>query len=60
MPTKDNVKITIDVSINFHIGMEETRVEDCEKFFYKLGANRLQELLEEECAERVRLMVRRH
>lgn len=60
-PTKDNVRITIDVSINFHIGREaeEERQEDCEKFLYSLGANRLQELLEQECNEKVRMLVRR-
>lgn len=45
-PTKDNVRITLDISINFHIGKDETRAEDCEKFLYYLGANRLQELLD--------------
>jgi regulator of protease activity HflC (stomatin/prohibitin superfamily) len=53
------VRITLDISINFHIGKDETRAEDCEKFLYYLGANRLQELLEQECNEKVRMLVRR-
>lgn len=55
------MKITIDISINFRIGKdEESRVVDCEKFLYYLGANRLQELLEAEVFEKVRLLVRRY
>ncbi len=49
----------MDISINFHIGQEETRADDCEKFLYMLGANRLQELLEQECQEKVRMLVRK-
>mmetsp|Transcript_16164 Transcript_16164/g.11672 ORF Transcript_16164/g.11672 Transcript_16164/m.11672 type:complete len:143 (-) Transcript_16164:759-1187(-) len=59
-PTKDNVRVTVDVSINFHIGKDETRYEDCCSFLYTLGPNRLQELLEQECAERVRMLVRKY
>lgn len=40
-PTKDNVKVSVDIGITFHIGKDETRAEDCEKFFYYLGANKL-------------------
>ena len=39
------MRVTIDISIQFHIGEEETRQEDCEKFVYYLGASRLEELL---------------
>jgi hypothetical protein len=39
------VRVTIDISISFHIGEEETRQEDCEKFVYYLGANKLEELM---------------
>jgi len=40
------VKVSVDIGITFHIGKEETRAEDCEKFLYYLGANKLEELLE--------------
>lgn len=39
------MKISIDIGITFHIGEEATRAEDCEKFLYYLGANKLEELL---------------
>jgi len=45
-PTKDNVRVSVDIAITFHIGTEETRAKDCENFLYYLGANRLEELLE--------------
>jgi len=45
-PTKDNVRVSVDIGITFHIGREEHRGEDCEKFLYYLGANKLEELLE--------------
>ena len=45
-PTKDNVRVSVDIGITFHIGKEETRQDDCEKFLYYLGANKLEELLE--------------
>lgn len=35
----------MDVSISFHIGVEETRAKDCEMFLYYLGANKLEELM---------------
>lgn len=54
------MRITVDISINFHIGKEDTRIEDCEKFLFYCGANRLQELLEQECNEKVRMLVRSH
>lgn len=44
-PTKDNVRVTVDVSISFHIGTEETRENDCQMFVYYLGANKLEELM---------------
>ena len=40
------MKVSVDIGITFHIGKEETRAEDCEKFLYYLGANKLEELLE--------------
>lgn len=50
VPTKDNVMISLDVGINFHIGRCEIddrkqQEEDVEKFFYNFGPNRLEELL---------------
>ena len=46
VPTKDNVKVTLDVGINFHIGQGvESYEEDARKFFYNFGPNRLEELL---------------
>jgi hypothetical protein len=36
----------VDIGITFHIGREEFREEDCQKFLYYLGANKLEELLE--------------
>lgn len=40
------MRVSVDIGITFHIGREETRAEDCEKFLYYLGANKLEELLE--------------
>ena len=57
VPTKDNVRVSIDVGINFHIGRSKeqmTDVEDIRKFFYNFGPNRLEELLQEECEEEIR------
>ena len=50
--------MSVDIGITFHIGKEETRGEDCEKFLYYLGANKLEELLEQECEESIRNFVR--
>jgi len=58
VPTKDNVRVSIDVGINFHIGRheadKETYEEDLRRFFYNFGPNRLEELLAEECDEEIR------
>ena len=47
VPTKDNVRIGVDVGINFHISRLDTasEAEDVRKFFYNFGPNRLEELL---------------
>ena len=46
VPTKDNVRISIDLGVNFHIGRnKESEVEDAKRFFYNFGPNRLEELL---------------
>eukprot|EP00347_Sterkiella_histriomuscorum_P009605 403340568 len=58
-PTKDNVRVTVDVSIYFHIGKDETREQDCQMFMYYLGANKLEELLIQECEENVRNYMRK-
>jgi regulator of protease activity HflC (stomatin/prohibitin superfamily) len=60
VPTKDDVMVSLDVGINFHIGRsEETKDEDLKKFFYNFGPNRLEELLQEECDEGIRNFVKR-
>ena len=42
VPTKDNVLITIDTGVNFHIGEKpETFENDGKMFFYNFGPNRL-------------------
>jgi hypothetical protein len=47
VPTKDKVRIAVDVGINFHIARLESDSEekDVAKFFYNFGPNRLEELL---------------
>ncbi|CDW76814.1 UNKNOWN [Stylonychia lemnae] len=57
-PTRDNVRVTVDVSIEFHIGMDETREKDCEQFLYYLGATQLEVLLISETEENIRNFVR--
>jgi hypothetical protein len=55
VPTKDNVLVTVDMGVNFHIGESpETFEADGKKFFYNFGPNRLQELLTEEIDEGIR------
>jgi len=45
----------MDIGINFHIShSKETEHEDCKKFFYNFGPNRLEELLSEEVDEEIR------
>lgn len=59
-PTKDNVLVTIDCGVNFHIGgSEETFERDGKMFFYNFGPNRLQELLQEEVDEGIRGFVKK-
>ena len=53
-PTSDNVMVKVDVSFNFQIGPEISAVET---FVYKLGAGRLQELLQAETEEAIRTLV---
>jgi len=61
IPTKDNVHVSLDVGINFHIGRigdENHEQEDVKKFFYNFGPNRLEELLQEQTEESIRDFVR--
>lgn len=52
VPTKDDVQVSLDVGINFHIGRSKDTLEaDAKKFFYNFGPNRLEELLQEETDE---------
>ena len=58
-PTKDNVRVNLDVGINFHIGRgPEHYEEDGRKFFYNFGPNRLEELLVMEVEEAIRSFVK--
>lgn len=61
VPTKDNVRIAVDVGINFHISRleSENEQEDVKKFFYNFGPNRLEELLQEECDEGIRDFIKK-
>lgn len=62
IPTKDNVRVSMDIGVNFHIGMaeedpnftKEKQHDDVKKFFYNFGPNRLEELLSEEIDEAIR------
>jgi regulator of protease activity HflC (stomatin/prohibitin superfamily) len=64
VPTKDNVMVSLDIGVNFHIGRhemesEEVVAEDTKRFFYNFGPNRLEELLQEECDEGIRDFVKK-
>lgn len=54
VPTKDNVRVSLDIGITFHIGHDDRLEEDGKKFFYNFGPNRLEELLQEESDEAIR------
>jgi len=54
IPTKDDVRVSIDMGINFHLGSQGHDEDDMKKFFYNFGPNRLEELLTEECDEGIR------
>ena len=62
IPTKDNVLISLDVGVNFHIARrdqgDKVEQQDVVKFFYNFGPNRLEELLQEECEEYIRDFIR--
>jgi hypothetical protein len=60
VPTKDDVRVSLDMGINFHIGRsKQSEEEDCKKFFYNFGPNRLEELLQEECEEGIRDFIKK-
>ena len=63
VPTKDNVMVSLDIGVNFHIGRhdksDEIQAEDTKRFFYNFGPNRLEELLQEECEEGIRDFVKK-
>merc|ERR1711935_643515 len=55
VPTKDNVRVNMDIGINLHIGQNEsTYEEDALKFFYNFSPARLEELLVNETEEEIR------
>lgn len=53
-PTKDNVRVCVDISVNFRIGTTE---QDCYNFLYELSPPRFDELLEAETEEAIRNFV---
>jgi regulator of protease activity HflC (stomatin/prohibitin superfamily) len=53
-PTRDNIFVDIDLSINFRIGPDIQRVED---FFFKMGPARLDAYLAFEVEESIRHLV---
>jgi len=63
VPTRDNVMVSLDIGVNFHIGRHdesiEIQTEDTKRFFYNFGPNRLEELLQEECEEGIRDFVKK-
>ena len=61
IPTKDNVRVTMDIGINFHIGHHDDVAQyniDTAKFFYNFGPKRLEELLSEDVDEEIRSFVK--
>jgi regulator of protease activity HflC (stomatin/prohibitin superfamily) len=54
-PTKDNVKVSIDISLTFRIGPGEAEYKT---FVYELGPSKLDELLAAESEEAIRNFVR--
>ena len=63
IPTKDDVLVSLDLGINFHIGTREKQdskalEQDIFKFYYNFGPNRLEELLQQEADEAMRNLLR--
>jgi regulator of protease activity HflC (stomatin/prohibitin superfamily) len=53
-PTKDNVRVGVDVSLTFRIGPGH---DECMKFIYDLGPSKLDQMLEAESEEAIRNFV---
>ena len=53
-PTKDNVRVGIDISLTFRIGPGH---DECMKFIYELGPSKLDEMLAAESEEAIRNFV---
>lgn len=53
-PTKDNVRVGIDISLTFRIGPGH---DECMKFIYELGPAKLDQMLEAESEEAIRNFV---
>jgi regulator of protease activity HflC (stomatin/prohibitin superfamily) len=53
-PTAENIMVDVDLSLTFQIGPD---VEDAQKFVYRLGAHRLDELISAEVEEGIRGLV---
>ena len=59
------MRVTVDVSLNFHIGNRdedgsERLEQDIRNFIYYLGPKRLEEMLEDESEEAIRNLVRQY
>ncbi|CAI2371325.1 unnamed protein product [Moneuplotes crassus] len=53
-PTKDNVRVWVDISLTFRIGPGH---DECMKFIYELGPAKLDQMLEAESEEAIRNFV---
>ena len=53
-PTKDNVRVGVDISLTFKIGPD---ADDCMRFIYELGPSKLDEMLGAESEEAIRNFV---
>lgn len=53
-PTKDNVRVGVDISLTFRIG---PGAEECKKFIYELGPAKLDQMLAAESEEAIRNFV---
>lgn len=53
-PTKDNVRVGVDISLTFRIGPGH---DECKKFIYELGPAKLDQMLEAESEEAIRNFV---
>lgn len=53
-PTKDNVRVQVDISLTFRVGPGH---DECMKFIYELGPSKLDQMLEAESEEAIRNFV---